>query len=82
MRNHIPNVFCKEEENGSASMIDCRRLENIIALLKDIDDFLNKTNYTCKLKNEYENEISEFLEKYNAYFSASLTWKNQKDIGN
>ena len=82
MRNHIPNIFCKEEENSSASMIDCRRLENIIALLKDIDDFLNKTNYTCKLKNEYKSEINEFLGKYNAYFSASLTWKNQKDIGN
>ena len=74
MRNRVSIVFCREENNISASKIDCRRLENIIDLLKEIDAFLAETKYSCRSKTEYVSEINAFLEKYNDYFSTSLSW--------
>ena len=74
MRNRVSIVFCKEENNTSSSKVDCRRLENIIELLKEIDAFLTETNHVCKSKIEYVKEINSFLEKYNNCFSTSLSW--------
>ena len=74
MRNLIPNIFCKEENNQSASLVDCTRLENVIELLKEINDFLNKNNYTSKLKQEYVQKINNFLDKYNHEFSCNIQW--------